>query len=146
MASHQYRHIADPATNSSAFETHWGYATRILPCTNDAGSCAYLDAIYHMHDISMTYTFILWVVIGVILVIYSAVRFLKPTTRLNNKTAGLEGQRTTGVSSAYHRAWGAVQASMRRRLLPESFSFFGNVTRLQLLILAILSGYLVIFS
>lgn len=25
---------------------YWGYATRVFPCTNDAGSCAYLDAVY----------------------------------------------------------------------------------------------------
>jgi len=25
---------------------YWGYATRVFPCTNDAGSCEYLDAVY----------------------------------------------------------------------------------------------------
>lgn len=40
-----------------------------------------------------------------------------------------------------------IQASMRRNLLPESLvDFFGNVTQLQLLILAILLGYLLVCS
>lgn len=42
------RHI-QVADDSSRKETHWGYVDRILPCTNDAGSCEYLDAVYVSH-------------------------------------------------------------------------------------------------
>jgi ferric-chelate reductase len=30
------------ASNTSLLEPHWGYVNRILPCTNDIGSCEYL--------------------------------------------------------------------------------------------------------
>lgn len=59
ITSLQLRHIADPATSNSTLKTHWGHATRILLCANDAGSCAYLDGVYWMHDVSMLYTFIM---------------------------------------------------------------------------------------
>jgi hypothetical protein len=39
-------------SNTSISEPHWGYVDRTLPCTNDAGSCEYLDAVYLMHDVS----------------------------------------------------------------------------------------------
>lgn len=39
------RHI-QMADDSSMLEPHWGYVDRVLPCTNDAGSCEYLDAVY----------------------------------------------------------------------------------------------------
>lgn len=34
---------------------YWGYGPRIVPCTNDAGSCEYLDAVYWMHTVHMLY-------------------------------------------------------------------------------------------
>jgi hypothetical protein len=39
------RHI-QVADNTSYYVPHWGYVDRVLPCTNDAGSCEYLDAVY----------------------------------------------------------------------------------------------------
>lgn len=42
------RHI-QMADNTSRLEPHWGYVDRVLPCTNDAGSCEYLDAVYVSH-------------------------------------------------------------------------------------------------
>jgi hypothetical protein len=68
------RHIADAATSNSTIQPHWGYVVRILPCTNDAGSCEYLDAVYWMHDISMLYTFILWAAIGFVLISVATLR------------------------------------------------------------------------
>lgn len=72
------RHIADPATSNSTIQSHWGYVERILPCTNDAGSCEYLDAVYWMHDVSMLYTFVLWAVIAFVLVLIAALRVNTP--------------------------------------------------------------------
>jgi len=74
MTSLVRKHIADPANANSTIQEHWGYVQRILPCTNDAGSCEYLDAVYWMHDISMLYTFILWAVIGFVLVLISMLK------------------------------------------------------------------------
>ncbi|RDW58023.1 ferric-chelate reductase [Coleophoma cylindrospora] len=145
MASLHLRHIANAADSNSTIVGHWGYVDRILPCTNDAGSCAYLDAVYWMHDISMLYTFIMWAVIGGIFVIAVALRFMKPVAT-RKSIAGPEAQKM-GASSASYRAWRASLAGLRRVLLPESLTaFFGNVTRLQLLILAIVLAYLLVFS
>jgi hypothetical protein len=132
------------ADSNSTLEPHWGYSSRVLPCTNDAGSCEYLDAVYWMHDTSMLYTFILWAVIGGLLMIAIVLRMLSPASPIARQ--GAEKECSTS-SSSYYRAWRANQASMKRHLLPESFvSLFGNVTRLQLLVLAILLCYLLIFS
>ncbi|KAG4029302.1 hypothetical protein MFRU_016g00580 [Monilinia fructicola] len=139
------RHI-QMADDSSMLEPHWGYVDRVLPCTNDAGSCEYLDAVYHTHDISMLYTFILWAVIGGIILILSTLRLIKPSWK-TTQIGDAEIQKSTAVSSWYYRAWRGTAATFRRHLLPESFvSFFGHVTRLQVLILAILLGYLLIFT
>jgi hypothetical protein len=139
------QHIQDHASAENV-ELHWGYPDRVVPCTNDAGSCEYLDGVYWMHDVSMLYTFIMWAVIGGVLVIAIAVRCLKPSPKKTVQVRGSESQNTTG-SSAYYRGWRGVQVSLRRWLLPESMvGFFGHVTRLQILVLAILLGYLLIFS
>lgn len=45
MEAIEARHI-QMADNTSTMEPHWGYVARVLPCTNDAGSCEYLDAVY----------------------------------------------------------------------------------------------------
>lgn len=141
------RHIADPASNESYTVAHWGYVVRTLPCTNDAGSCEYLDAVYWMHDVSMLYTFILWAVIGGVLVTIVALRLLKPRAGKSKSVKGLEDQVALGGDGVFYRSWRGIQSSMRRWLLPESFvGVFGHVTRLQVLVLAILLGYLLIFS
>lgn len=138
------RHIQEVDSNSTLVH-HWGYADRVLPCTSDAGSCEYLDAVYWMHDTSMLYTFVLWAVIAFVFVIAVTLRLLKPVSKVS-PNAGSSAQKSTS-SSRYYRAWRGVQSSMRKWLLPESFvGFFGHVTRLKLLVLAILLVYLLIFS
>ncbi|KAI9642830.1 hypothetical protein NHQ30_008563 [Ciborinia camelliae] len=140
------RHI-QMADSSSIMEPHWGYVDRVLPCTNDAGSCEYLDAVYHSHDLSMLYTFILWAVIGSLIVILAAFRLMKPSGKTITKARDSEIQSSAGISPWYYRAWRGTTATFRRYLLPEiCVKFFGNVTRLQILILAILLGYLLIFT
>ncbi|KAH8685677.1 putative Ferric/cupric reductase transmembrane component 1 [Tricladium varicosporioides] len=134
------------ADNTSRLVPHWGYVERVLPCTNDAGSCGYLDSVYWMHDVSMLYTFIMWAVIGGILALLFALRVLRPRTDSRTVTAStnLDAQ---NPGSSYSRAWASIQSRFRKWLLPESFvGFFGHVSRLQILVLAILLGYLLIFS
>ncbi|KAL6856820.1 hypothetical protein J3F83DRAFT_385348 [Trichoderma novae-zelandiae] len=38
------RHIQN-MSDAAQFEPHWGYADRALPCTNDKGSCEFLDLV-----------------------------------------------------------------------------------------------------
>ena len=138
------RHIQE-ADNTSTRVPHWGYASRVLPCTNDAGSCQYLDAVYWMHDTSMLYTFILWGVIGFAFMVAIALRFLKPASKAPRTIVSED--KDPAASNSYYRVWRGIQGSIRKVLLPESFvGFFGHVTRLQLLVLAILLFYLLIFS
>lgn len=138
---HIQNHTAD-----SAVIHHWGYADRVVPCTNDIGSCEYLDAVYWMHDVSMPYTFILWAVLGGLLAIFLLSRAVKPA-RARKAQHEVESGRGMSRMGFFTRCWKAKSSTLRRVLLPESFnSVFGNVTRLQLLLLAILVGYLVVFS
>lgn len=147
MLSLTYKHIQE-ASNTSVLEPHWGYVSRILPCTNDVGSCEYLDAVYCMHDISMLYTFILWAFIGLTLIVVLAVRVSKAVcSSWSANKGGHDGQISRRRPSPHYRAWRAAQTISTKWLLPKGLTrFFGNVTRLQLLVLAILLGYLLIFS
>lgn len=95
----------------------------------------------------MLYTFILWAVIGGFLVILTTLRFMRPLGQITTKVRDSEIQSSAGTLSWYYRAWRGTTATFRRYLLPESFvKFFGHVTRLQVLILTILLGYLLIFT
>jgi predicted ferric reductase len=121
------RHIQD-FSNASQIEPHWGYAGRVVPCTNDAGSCAYLDEVYRGHDRGMLYSGILWSIIGGLLLIFAICRHFPPSQ---------------------HRWVRASQAWSRRWLLPEFRSLrwlFGHTTRLQVLVLAATCAYLFVFS
>jgi NAD(P)H-flavin reductase len=117
-------------------QPHWGYATRILPCTNDKGSCEYLDAVYWMHDVSMIYTAILWAVLLSILAVWLTLRGWR---------MGGPSERVGGVIDW---ACDGVQRAKRRWLLVDAplKSVFGRVTRLQVAVLAAMLIYLIIFS
>ncbi|KAK2756700.1 hypothetical protein FQN54_005146 [Arachnomyces sp. PD_36] len=141
------RHIQDEAAAESQIP-HWGYPSQVVPCTNDQGTCEYLDGVYWMHDVSMLYTFIMWAVIGGLLIIFIGLSFIDPRRTGSSKgEVEVEGQKG-GKGSTFSRAWGAAFATCRHHLLPESawVSIFGHVTRLQVLILAAILGYLLIFS
>jgi predicted ferric reductase len=117
--------------------SYWGYAVRNMPCTNDAGSCAYLDAVYGNHQTGVIFTFILWAVLGAVLLVLTFSRLLKP---------GKNHERGARQSFMY-RLSRSISAAYRRYLLPESLSsIFGYSTRLQLLVLAILCAYLAVFT
>lgn len=129
-------HIQD-FTNATV-EPHWGYADRVVPCKNDAGSCEYLDVVYHAHDVGMTYTGIMWIVILGILLLWSLYRALTP---------GPRGRWTAALRAVLHRYLLPNVAPARpgwaRRLLT---SLFGHATRLQVLLVAGMLAYLAIFS
>jgi ferric-chelate reductase len=140
------RHIQDFSVDSE-LEYHWGYASRQVPCLNDAGSCAYLDAVYHEHDLGMMYTFILWAVICGLLFLWVLGRKLFPLSRVTapSKEQLLEDSRPK--QNSFYRFGTAAKAFGRRHLLPESLTgFFGHTTRLQIGILTIIIAYLTIFT
>ncbi|KAL3448251.1 ferric reductase like transmembrane component-domain-containing protein [Aspergillus insuetus] len=140
------RHIQDFSVDSE-LEYHWGYASRQVPCLNDAGSCAYLDAVYHEHDLGMMYTFILWAVICGLLFLWVLGRKLFPLSRVTapSKEQLLEDSRPK--QNSFYRFGTAAKAFGRRHLLPESLTgFFGHTTRLQIGILTIIVAYLTIFT
>lgn len=144
------RHIQDH-NSAQSLEHHWGYADRVVPCQVDSGSCEYLDAVYWMMDVSMLYTFILWAVIGGLLTIWVFLRFAKPSRRFAGQffssKQDIEAPAKREVQSSIYRAYRAVVVSLRKWLLPETLkSVFGNISRLQVLILACILAYLLIFS
>lgn len=132
------RHIQNYSA-AGTLEPHWGYADRLLPCTNDAGSCEYLDATYAAHDVGMMYTGIMWSAIGGILLIWAFLRELdNPMT-----FPVLTPSRRSGIARVRH----SLSVFIRQYCLPDApRMLFGRTTRLQVLVLTALSGYLLIFS
>jgi hypothetical protein len=115
---------------------YWGYAVRNMPCTNDAGSCAYLDSVYGDHYTSMIYTFVMWAVFGSILLVIVPSRFLRP-----NKKNG------DGAQQGFcYRLVRSIASAVRRYLVPECSKVFKHTTRLQVLILFVFCAYLTAFS
>ncbi|OQD84736.1 hypothetical protein PENANT_c012G02738 [Penicillium antarcticum] len=131
------RHIQNMSAATS-LEPHWGYYDRALPCTNDAGSCAYLDDVYYSHDRGMLYSGIMWCVIGAMLLSWVVLKqFGTPMSPMMATPAPV------GLSKIQR----AFSSFIRRYLLPDATRMiFGRTTRLQVLILALLLGYLLIFS
>ncbi|KXJ86001.1 ferric reductase like transmembrane component-domain-containing protein [Microdochium bolleyi] len=144
------RHIQN-MSDAQQLEPHWGYADRVLPCTSD--SCEYLDLVYKAHDNSMLYSGIMYAVVAGLLLAWAIGRRLWPR----------DGGRVTDIDVVVHnpdteksgrtppstlsRARAAVAAASRRHLLPEAApSVFGPATRLQVLVLAVIAAYLIIFS
>jgi ferric-chelate reductase len=115
---------------------HWGYGYEPLPCSSDKATCIYLDAVYVMHNVSMKYSFIMW---GVILGILAVWVFLR-------------GWRMGGpsyrIGSIIDKACDRAEKLKRKYLLKDAplRSIFGRTTRLQVTILAVILGYLLIFS
>lgn len=144
------RHIQNFSdADGSVLEPHWGYADRILPCTNDAGSCAYLDLVYDSHDLSMLYSGIFWAAIAGILLLWALGRRVFPSKTADEAiTSGAkaESQGTQSIGGL-ERLKRSVSSFRRTYLLPDfAPRILGHVTRLQVLVLFILAGYLTIFS
>ena len=129
------RHIQDHATAENSI-SYWGYASRVMPCTNDAGSCEYLAAVYWMHKVSMLYTFIMW---GVLLGI-AAVWLVYRGWRMGGPSHSMDTWFDNLADWIGH---------LRRKYLIQDTPMkwmFGQVSRLQLSILAVFTAYLTIFS
>ena len=134
------RHIQDHNEANTTLEPHWGYSSRVLPCTKDQGTCEYLDAVYNMHDTSMDYTFILWGVLLGIAVVWLFVRGWRLDYADGRTSDGLLEGAWTGLVRI-RRRWLSVNVQSRLgRWL------FGRTSRLQVLILTVLLAYLLVFS
>lgn len=127
------RHIQNDADVEYTID-YWGYAVRNFPCTNDAGSCEYLDSVYGNHQTSMIFTFIFWAVLGAILLAILVSRLVRPRRK--------DGAR----QSLLYRLVRLTSSTVRRHLMPECSKVFRYTTRLQVLILALLCVYLTVFS
>jgi hypothetical protein len=113
---------------------YWGYAVRKMPCTNDKGTCEYLDSIYGAHETSMIFTFTMWAVLGAILLLAILFRLVRP-------------QKQDGARQGFlYRLTRLASSTVRRHLVPECSKVFRYTTRLQVLILALLCVYLTAFS
>lgn len=152
-ASHVVRHIQDMDAAESTVP-HWGYADRVVPCTNDPGSCAYLDVVYEAHDVGMVYTGIIWLTILAVVFAWAILRRAGrpggPEIRDTTTTTLTDHERQT---SAVRRAGGlrrglqTFTVALRRRLLPDApHAIFGRSTRFQVAVLAALAAYLTIFT
>ncbi|RGP63771.1 ferric reductase transmembrane component 5 [Fusarium sporotrichioides] len=136
---------------------YWGYAARVVPCTNDPGTCEYFESVYGGHKRGMLYSGILWSAIGGILIIWAIARhFWNPSSvphvslaarKTSTSSSDEENKTTTPQRGFVRRLTDALSATTRHYTLPESFRFiFGRTTRLQVIILTMLVIYLTIFS
>ncbi|KAF2713431.1 hypothetical protein K504DRAFT_461952 [Pleomassaria siparia CBS 279.74] len=136
-------------SEAKSLEPHWGYVPRSLPCTNDAGSCEYLDIVYHSHDLGILYSGIFWASLGVILLVWAVGRQV-----LHPQPSGLRlpiiippGEGTTSRPGFFQRLQQTLSSLARRHLLPDaSRPIFGRTTRTQVLTLLVLTGYLTVWT
>ncbi len=136
------RHIQN-YSEADSLEPHWGYYSRVIPCTNDAGSCEYLDQVYSSHDESILYSGILWsTILGIVFLWTLGRRLLAPSRADGLMPGSISSSKSSGA-----RFTRAFSAYVRSSLLPDAARpIFGRTTRLQVLILAALAGYLLIWS
>ncbi|ETI28753.1 hypothetical protein G647_01204 [Cladophialophora carrionii CBS 160.54] len=140
------RHIQN-MSEAKSLQPHWGYADRALPCTNDPGSCEYLDVVYHSHDLGMLYCGIIWATIGGTLLIWTLGRRLFPPVDQDQSRLLIAESQGADNKHHIHRLKDSLAALSRQYLLPESLqAIFGRTTRLQVLVLLTLTGYLTVFS
>ncbi|KAF2740582.1 ferric reductase transmembrane component 5 [Polyplosphaeria fusca] len=137
-------------TSSGSIIDYWGFAVRVFPCANDPGTCEYFDAVYGGHEVGILYTGILWATIGGILLIWAIGRHFwgrrRASETVTHEYPAVETSPKVS-SGGISRIARALSATRRAYFLPESLRFiFGRTTRLQLTVLAILTGYLAIWS
>jgi predicted ferric reductase len=134
------RHIQD-FTDASSVTHHWGYADRVVPCTNDPGSCEYLDLVYGSHDRGMIYSGILWLTLLAIFFGWAILRLV------SRSSASSAPDNTTGPVTGFAKLQRTLAVTVRRRFLPDAVrSVFGRTTRLQVTLLGGLTAYLIIWS
>ncbi|KAI6873518.1 hypothetical protein D0864_08014 [Hortaea werneckii] len=130
------RHIQDHNEANTTLKSYWGYADRVLPCSSGKGTCEYLDAVYWMHSVSMLYTWIMWGVLLGIAVVWVVIR--------GWRMGGPDYRR----NSWFDKEMDMLEYAKRRWLLKDAPArwLFGRVTRVQVLTLAVMLGYLLVFS
>ncbi|KAM7211479.1 Ferric reductase like transmembrane component domain containing protein [Rhypophila decipiens] len=134
---------------ASQLEPHWGYADRVIPCVVDAGSCEYLDAVYGGHDIGMLYMGIFWSSVLGILLVWAVARrcFDAASSSPSSSTTASPESQTVPRDSSLTRLRNTIAGFARRSFLPNApVSIFGHTTRLQVLVLGILTAYLAILT
>lgn len=143
----QPRHIQN-FSDAAILEPHWGYADRALPCTSDPATCEYLDGVYHSHDLGMLYVGIFWATLGGLLLIWAIARqsmrtqgSRSPYQRLADDESVTASAVTLSVTERRLAAWRSTLA--RRNPLPF---VFGEASRLQVTVLAVLAAYLTLWS
>lgn len=140
------QHIQDHASAANV-EPHWGYADRVVPCVNDAGSCTYLDVVYEAHDVGMYYTGIIWATFGGILVLWAIGRHFARSQPTGVQIPLEADEEVKEKGSTLQRLQKSFASYARQYLLPDAARvIFGRVTRTQVLTLVVLTGYLTIFS
>ncbi|PWN39989.1 hypothetical protein IE81DRAFT_325993 [Ceraceosorus guamensis] len=133
------RHIQN-FSEAASLQPHWGYAARALPCTNDAGSCAYLDTVYRSHDLGMLYVGVFWALLLALLLLYTIAH------RCTFTSTSRGGGRGGVAASSLHRAASAARAWTRSKLMPDIQIASFRATRQQVLVFAILLAYITIFT
>ena len=137
------RHIQN-FSEAKAVTHHWGYADRVIPCTNDKGSCEYLDVVYGSHDTGMVYMGVMWSTFIGIAFIWAIYYWCKRQP-FDNGSTDPESSKSTQSTLLRWRA--SIATWTNRNLLQDCLRpVFGRTTRLQVLILAVLSGYMAIFT
>ncbi|KAL1887257.1 hypothetical protein Cpir12675_006630 [Ceratocystis pirilliformis] len=136
-------HIQD-FDSATQLESHWGYADRVIPCVNDAGSCEYLDLVYGSHDRGMVYTGVFWLTVAFVLMCFAINRYISLSRALPLDSPA-EAQLPM---SGFLRVKTAVQSYLRRYLLPNNpLRFvFGYVTRYQVAVFGLFLVYMTIWS
>ncbi|KAH9820438.1 ferric reductase FRE2 precursor [Teratosphaeria destructans] len=129
------KHIQDHNEANTTEKHYFGYSSRVLPCRKDKGTCEYLDAIYHMQELHILYSWIFWAVLLAILVAWAMVRALRTTRRAGVARESLLDVVCERVGYAKRR-WGIADVWRR----------WEGVSRLQALTLALLLAYLLIFT
>jgi predicted ferric reductase len=134
-------------SEASAVEHHWAFSDRLIPCTVDAGSCKYLDVVYHAHDVGVTYSAIFWATVLGIIFVWALVHRLRPGKRADEEYLVPVRASASRPQGGLTRFSNALASYRRQHLLPEfARPIFGRTTRLQVLILLIIAGYLAVFS
>ncbi|KAF9879504.1 ferric reductase like transmembrane component [Colletotrichum karsti] len=146
-------------TSEGGLVDYWGYAARVVPCTNDPGTCEYFESVYGGHERGMLYTGIIWATLGGILLVWAIGRHVWAPQRAGEASAASLATSSSDTEKradekspkphggSLNRLARAFSVATRRYTLPESIRFiFGRTTRLQVLILALLTIYLAIFS
>ncbi|GAK65996.1 ferric reductase like transmembrane component [Moesziomyces antarcticus] len=138
-------------SEAAVLQPHWGYLDRALPCSSGAAVCAYLDLVYSAHDRGMIYAAVFWLLIFAILFIWAIARWCRrslqgaPIPKADKEQAG---DSVASPQSTFQKASKATTAAFRSYLLPncKGVYFFNRVTRTQVVVLAIISAYMLIFS